>query len=414
MPTVQYRFQRLNWRVFGPLLILSIFLFIPSLAYSATYYVSKTGRDTNTCPQASSQGTARLTIAAALSCLSSGDTLIIGDGTYVETIIDAIPSGSSGRPTTIKAANQNKARLAPTLSPAEYVIRLSGLSYITIDGIDADAGSLSAGAVVGCFPNACSNITLKNGTVRNGRGTYGSGVDGTWDNSLVQNNDIQNNGGSNQLAHGIYQSGSGTTIEGNRVSGSSAWGIHVYSWSAKPVSNNIVRNNKVTGSGKAGILVATGSNNLVYNNVVYGNGSSGIQVYANASSTGVYNNTIYQNGSYCVAVDGSYGAPSNTTIKNNICYMNAASMIYDGGVGTTDSNNLSSDPSLVNPASADFHLRSGSAAIGTGINLYNTLTTDFDSNARPTTSTWDLGAFVYTSGQPSAPTAPTNLRIVGQ
>ena len=42
---------------------------------AATYYVAKTGHDSNTCAQAQSQPTPKQTIRSGLECLYPGDTL---------------------------------------------------------------------------------------------------------------------------------------------------------------------------------------------------------------------------------------------------------------------------------------------------------------------------------------------------
>jgi hypothetical protein len=82
------------------LVALLVILFLgPLYAEAATYYVAKTGSG-STCSQASPC----LTIATGIGKLASGDTLIVGDGTYTEQIT-GMPNGSAGAYTTIQAAN---------------------------------------------------------------------------------------------------------------------------------------------------------------------------------------------------------------------------------------------------------------------------------------------------------------------
>jgi hypothetical protein len=58
------------------------------VAQAATYYVSKSGSNNNSCAQATSVSTPKLTINAGIGCLSGGgDTLLIRKGTYDETIV---------------------------------------------------------------------------------------------------------------------------------------------------------------------------------------------------------------------------------------------------------------------------------------------------------------------------------------
>ena len=71
-------------------------------ADAATLYVAKTGSDGgNNC---ATQTTPCQTIAHGIESLAGGDTLIIGDGTYTESIT-GMPSGSASAYTTIRAAN---------------------------------------------------------------------------------------------------------------------------------------------------------------------------------------------------------------------------------------------------------------------------------------------------------------------
>ena len=76
------------------LLVLFLTLF-PILAHGATYYTAKTGSDSNSCSNAQSQSTPKLTINAGINCLNAGDTLIVKSGTYNESIAETIPSGLS-------------------------------------------------------------------------------------------------------------------------------------------------------------------------------------------------------------------------------------------------------------------------------------------------------------------------------
>jgi hypothetical protein len=64
-------------------------------AHAATYYVSKSGSNSHTCAQAQTQHFAKRIIGAEISCLRAGDMLRVGAGTYGETIIDTLPSGTS-------------------------------------------------------------------------------------------------------------------------------------------------------------------------------------------------------------------------------------------------------------------------------------------------------------------------------
>lgn len=68
-------------------------------ANATTYYVATTGNDANTCGQAQSTSTPKLTLNNGVTCLSPGDILYILNGTYAEALLDITgvsrPQGSS-------------------------------------------------------------------------------------------------------------------------------------------------------------------------------------------------------------------------------------------------------------------------------------------------------------------------------
>ena len=201
--------------------------------------------------------------------MSGGDTLIIGDGTYDEQITNSIPSGSSDAPTVIQAENRNGVVVRPS---GRYwgiaVFTIDGRSYITIDGINADAQNVEQPYYV---QNDSRHITLKNGTARNGQGYYGSGIElrESSENAVV-NMEVCDNG-VGTLAHGIYVSGSNNLVEGNRVHGNSGFGLHVYPYRA---SYNTIRGNEVFDNVFGSAYIVPG--NTFQDNVMYSNG--GVEV----------------------------------------------------------------------------------------------------------------------------------------
>ncbi len=173
-----------------------------------------------------------------------------------------------------------------------------------------------------------------------------------------------------------------------------------------------------------------------YNNVIYNVGlgpdpSDGASDYAGIYVAGetdsgpagsgavqVYGNTLYNCGAWSSSTDSGGvnnggGNPALTmNLVDNLIVATSATELYvakdsASGLVTGDHNLLSGggavpsflsasvtgDPKLVNPASADFHLGAGSAAIGAGVMI--PATTDFDGNARPRGSAWDIGAYAF-------------------
>src|SRR5215510_73981 len=112
------------------LVVLMLLLWQVSVAWSAAYYVSTTGDDCNCCSAATNATTAKRSVggnagstcgngcpnAGGISCMASGDTLIVKDGVYVESPIrqaSNIPSGTSSQQTVIKAENPRGAEFRP-------------------------------------------------------------------------------------------------------------------------------------------------------------------------------------------------------------------------------------------------------------------------------------------------------------
>lgn len=105
----------------------------PDVAHAANRYVATTGNDGgNDCTEEASPCK---TIRHGIDAMSGGDTLIIGDGTYAESIT-GMPSGSPGAYTTIRAANDWGVLIDGSGFPDNYRfgINVTGNSYVTIRG----------------------------------------------------------------------------------------------------------------------------------------------------------------------------------------------------------------------------------------------------------------------------------------
>jgi hypothetical protein len=76
--------------------------------------------------------------------------------------------------------------------------------------------------------------------------------------------------------------------------------------------------------------------------------------------------------------------------KNSLVY-NAADGIAKS-VQTAGNVTAKTDP-FVDVASFDFHIKAGSSAVGTGVNLGKDFNLDMDGNTRPTEGNWDVGCY---------------------
>jgi Right handed beta helix region len=393
------------------MLLFLLVLLCPLLSQAATYYVSKSGSNGNSCATAQSAGSsAKLTINDGAACVSGGDTLIVQDGVYDEWLNDVTPSGSAGAPTTFKAQNRFGATIRPPAIAWIGGIALgTGRQWIVIDGFVIDlvntynTGIMAAGSHIVVQYNEVKNMVPPSDPANGGAGlnTSVTCTDVVFAHNKVHDlamaEPVTNN------THGIYIKCNNVVVENNEFYNIASHGIQQYNQNTRPEegstgsSNLIVRNNYVHDVYSRGILLSSGSNNVAYNNVVYraGLGDNRPAMHLgefctfNCSTPQAYNNTVVSSPGNCIRLS----ATQNATVKNNICWQNGVdSVVHDGDTNTTSDHNLEG----VNPQFAgttDFHLTANSvAALDTGvtIGLFNT---DFEGNPRPGGSpAWDRGA----------------------
>jgi hypothetical protein len=418
------------------LLVLIGYTASASVAHAATYYVAKSGNNGNTCAQAQSISTAKLTIAEGLKCLAAGDTLLVRAGNYDEGINNNIPSGTSWS-SKVRIANYNGETvwLRPLVSGVNnngFAIWLggNGLSprFIEIDGINVDATYMQNAVALsdsgGATPN---NIVIQNlEIVGSPKASYTQTMAAGSDHRLI-NVKIHGSGaggcGLPCSTYGVYVAGDRILIDGCDIYDVNGGGIHIYQ-SRRPAESNTVRNcriHDITRSGDTRLfgILANGNNHQIYNNLIYGlslpgtTGTDGSQgaIVAGPNGTKIWNNTIANNKGYGIKLDpGSV----NMEVRNNIVFGNAGFVFSNGGTGTIESNNLFGvDPQFVNSSGNDFKLKSDSRAVDAGVNV-SAVTNDLAGVARPQGRIHDIGAFEF-SGQPTAsgpPAPPTGVRIV--
>jgi Right handed beta helix region len=401
------------------LLLAILVLMTPILGEGATYYVAKTGSDSNACTGAQSASTPKLTIKAGLACLKGGDTLIIKAGTYKEGIpIKTIPSGTSNSSHTIIRAATGETVVINGVANNAGVMLIYSRSFITFDGIIFDGSSVPGHVVYigrgSTSDPASTYIKMQNCTVRNSR--YNSGIlaghnqkDGVSCKLSFIKTSAYGNGNDSQ-DHGIYIVCRDVTVDGGSYYDNSGHGVHVFAQSQSGATNNaLIKGVRAYGNGSYGIGLYSGSNLMAYNNLIYGNAistsSGGIAVRYGATGAKVYNNTVYNNRGVGIRV-----TENPATIKNNIIYQNSSTPISDtASPPSAVSNNLTTNPSFVNAAASNFSLSGSSPAINKGL-VVSVVTHDFVGTLRPQGTTHDIGAYEYKG---STLSSPTSLTIVG-
>jgi hypothetical protein len=403
----------------------------------ATYYIQRSIGNNN------NPGTEALpwqTIQKAANTMVAGDTVLIKDGNYPESVTISV-SGTSGSPITYKAAPGH----APVLNfPGTGGISCQGTttvprSYIHFEGLFLDYQSIVTN-VAGFTLYFADHITLRNCTIRNAGGIGVTGA--SWACTLDRCSFIHcGHGGTGAITTGyaIYTDGNNWTMTSNLFIDTYGWHIQIsaHRWPdfAAPSAlyrgfeNNLIANNVFAYSGgpsggnRAAIIwwsgggpAGPGTGNIVRNNIFYQNGQSG------TGGNGAFDNL-------------SWPAGGTITCDHNIHYATAPRATTFSAALPLDTSNggnrLLVNPNFVNApatilATADFHLTAGSTeALDTGLNLFSasvpsgsqTLTAlgcfqDRDAVDRPFSSVWEIGAYEFGAAPDvTAPDAPTGLTV---
>jgi parallel beta-helix repeat protein len=317
-----------------------------SPAGAATYYISQSGNDSNSCQsaQGGSPSRHRLTIGGALECLSAGDTLYIHGGTYTgwKNAIDSqsfnVPSGTSfGNAVTIAGYPGEQVTLQPPFNLSGIRLTVGSPHHLILQDFTIDMANSSAGAdAAGIILYTAHHIRFERLDVKNSP-TFGVHFGDHTPYNEMLNCRIHDNGYRGDSAsngHGLYISSSNNVFDGNEVYNNQGYGFHVYNnWgSHADPSNNIVSNNQIFRNGLHGppgygVVFAWGEGNVARDNTIYDN-AGGIQVYTYATATKIYNNTIHHNTTEGIALQ-YYGSP--TTVTGNSVYSNGLNIQDYGG-----------------------------------------------------------------------------------
>ena len=138
------------------------------------------------------------------------------------------------------------------------------------------------------------------------------------------------------------------------------------------------------------------SGGAIFNNVIYRavgktvHPDAGISVW-DSPGTRVFNNTVIQNGTYKDAIEYRFPGTTGVQVFNNLT--DGAIRSRDGAVAALGNNyTLATAALFANAAVGDLHLAKGaSVAIDRGRTMAGTAV-DFDWNARPAGTAWDIGA----------------------
>ncbi len=411
----------------------------------------------------------------AAQSLVAGDTLVVHQGTYIETNRMSIQvRGTATAPIVIKGADgeakpvitrpgsasvQNTINIEGsatylTLKALEIIgnggfgINLNGnLSYITLENLDIH--DVDVGIYAGTTMN---NLTIRRNHIYKtgiGSGT-GEGMylgcnfaSCSISNMLIEGNWIHDALPGTSQGDGIeVKVGSHSNIIRDNVIYNMPYpGILVYGTGVNPV--NTAEGNAVWNCNEGIVAIADA---IVRNNIVF-NSSTGLGLYGHVQvsqmkNVTVENNTLYNN---ATAVYVRWGATStNMTLANNAIYSpgkiavssssgiagSVRSNYVEGSIDLSIDNNaffsggLSAN-AFVNATGNDFWPKSGSPLIGAANSSFAP-SVDFNNTSRVTP--YDVGAyetngvstnpgwkikpgFKVSGGETTSPTPPGNVRL---
>jgi len=323
--------------------------------FATTRYVSPSG--SHTSPY-TSIATAATDIQTAISASSTGDLILVDDGTYVLSSHISITIGinlKSINGASLAIINGNSTTRCFYINHAEAVV----------DGFTIKNGYNPSG--FGGGVNIVSGGTLQNCTIQGNQARDGAGV--AIDNSgLVQYCIIKNNLASDNSTRGY--GGGVRLLNGGEAKNclvtentSIKYGGGINIWNAGKVYNCTITKNKAPYGGG----IRTRNTSIVKNSIIY---------YNTLMDGTTLNNYEVSGGGYHYY---------------NCCTTPALS-------GTYSTNCISSLPSFVNISSGteDYRLQAGSLCIDAGLNLgWMTTALDLDGNARIYNIIVDMGCYEY-------------------
>jgi len=337
----------------------------------SNYFIAKAidgGSDANSGTQLSPW----LTVAHALTVMTSGDSLFFRGGTYSETIPqNGIPAGTSwSSPTTLSNYNGETVILTGS-NPGNYA---SNQFYIHWNGFIFDGFGF-------IIDNGAHHVKLTNFEIKNYSGN-GIGIGGA---GVILSGGSIHDGGLVDMGppHALYISGSDGLYEHLHIYNHSVdrpflsaadragGGFHFYSGGSSSVTRNVIRYNTINNTELFGILLSSGADNSAYGNLIYscrsdGGLGDGINIFTGAFRSLILNNTVYDCGSFGIKIDVAPQA-LGCRVQNNISYGNTGGQITTANDTTCIADhNLTTDPFFLSPGSGDFHLTLGSPAIDAG------------------------------------------------
>ncbi len=307
--------RRLAMVAAGAAVAIAVVLGFPAPAHAATVLYVDNG---NVACSDQGSGTVTVpfcTIGASVAKVSTGMTVQVASGTYVERV-SINRSGTPGAPITWTAASG----ATVTVTGGANGFALSSVHDVTISGF---------------------HVTHTT--------SYGLKLQSSW-NIILRNNEVSYSGApfDGSTAVGIYVQATNTSvIVANSAHHNTDAGIYLLSGS----TGDVVAFNSTFSNARGYTRAAPGIDvrapgNIVTANVSHNNEDSGIQFYSGADNSVATDNVVYRNGDHGIDVLSSAGLVivGNTVYKNTTSGIN----VEGGSSGTTIRDNISQDNALSN------------------------------------------------------------------
>jgi len=303
-------------------------------------------------------------IQTGINTASSGDTVSVAAGTYVENIYidkNIAVLGEDRETTIIDGDSSGTVVIFEPYNPTSF------MSGFTIqNGYNTDQNQVGGIYIHDTDP------TLKDLIIRNNTGSYsgGGGINFYSSNSTISNVIISGNTG-NGIYSGMY---SYPVIEDVVITGNTAYagaGITCQFHSVPTFSNVLIYGNTASARG-GGIYIATGSDS-VYNieNVTIADNQGGGLCIAQGVSVNLVNSILSGNSPQNIDFL-DVGDPSFLTINySNIGAGEDGIVTNDNGTITWGEGNIDADPLFCEPDSGNYTLMANSPCVGTGENGAN-------------------------------------------
>ena len=250
-----------------------------------------------------------------------------------------------------------------------------------IDALNANIQILSSTVSNNTGPglnlDSCSG-TIDGSTFSANRGNYGDGIEIADGNFTITNNTFDSNDRAGIGFFAATNTGPGpiVNLSGNTVRANTIYGVASAQAQSLRMNANLIKDNgrgiRFTGS-TAALLI----NNIIVRSTSTSSGN-GIEV-AGSSNVRMVNNTIYRNTLQGIVLSaGASASVYNTIISSNrggdVQWLGSGDIQFSlVGDRTLPGNNITGDPSFVNPDSDVYDLSPGSPALDAGSNSATSL-----------------------------------------